>query len=101
MHYNRKQRRSLARGMGLLNRSSNSVWRERVRRSIQAGIQIDQQFKNQVESRLRNAATEKEAAMIKADPDAAGRIAKNRKIAEEREIDLEVRRNRQHSFSII
>jgi hypothetical protein len=100
MHYNRKQRRSLARSMGLLNVSSNEVWRERVRRSIQAGQQIDQQFKNQVESRLRNIAAEREAAMIKSDPDAEQRIANNRRIAAAREEDLYVRRNRQYSNHI-
>lgn len=69
MHYSRKERRELAKKMGLLGKTSNKKWIERVRRGINAGNQIHAQFVNDVENRLIKERSEKEASNYKSDSD--------------------------------
>jgi len=53
-NYNRKERRKLARMLGLRgNKESYKVWFERTFRSIQAGNQISQQVQSQNENETR------------------------------------------------
>lgn len=60
--YNRRERRRLAKAIGLVNKNESERTRsERVFRSIQAGFQIQQQFQSIVENDQREALTEKYA----------------------------------------
>jgi hypothetical protein len=66
MHYNRKERKNLAKQLGLKNKNESDKQRqERVSRSIIAGDQIHQQFLMQVENDLRNQRVEEDAKILK------------------------------------
>lgn len=102
MYYNRKQRRELAKSMGLLGKKETpQQWHDRVSRSIEAGRQIHQQFMNEVETRLRNAAADREAKILNSLTEKWGEekakeiVASNRAIAEAREEKLRKRRIKQ------
>lgn len=65
MHYNRRQRRQLAKDLGLLGKQeSHQQWLERTRRSREAGEQIHMQFLAENEARLREAAAEREGRQL-------------------------------------
>lgn len=99
--YTRRQRRALAKSVGLFGETSVAKWHERVARSQDAGKQIDQQFKNQVETNLRNAAAERdartasnlEASLGKEEADHI--MANNARLKSERDAKLQARRERQ------
>lgn len=102
MHYNRRQRRELAKQMGLIGKNeSPTAWASRVGRSIEAGKQIDRQFKNNNETDMRNAEADAEAATLstlieKVGDDRANEImTNNRKLAEDRATELTERRAKQ------
>lgn len=64
-HYTRAQRRELAKALNMVPKNeSPQQWRERIRRSQEAGRQIDRQFKNNCETNVRNAAAEAEARQL-------------------------------------
>lgn len=70
MHYNRKERRRLAKQLGLLKKSES--WqekRERIARSIEAGKQIHQQFLMETENSIRNQMAEREARAMQREAD--------------------------------
>lgn len=101
-HYSRKQRRDLARMMGLLSSKDRySVWLDRVRRSIGAGKQIDAEFKMGIENSIRTQLTAVEAKALKNLTDSVGEdrakeiIANNHKIQKDREDRLRARKSRQ------
>lgn len=66
MHYNRRERRRLAKQLGILKPQSESQAQatERRKRSREAGDQIHRQFLAENEVRLREAAAEREANML-------------------------------------
>ena len=100
-HYNRRQRRELARSMGMLKNESHEAWQERVRRSQEAGRQIDRQFKNNSETNVRNAQADADAQRLKDLIESVGEekakemMANNRKVSEAREAKLAARYARQ------
>jgi hypothetical protein len=101
-HYNRAQRRELAKGMGMIPESETpEQWKERIKRSQEAGRQIDRQFKNNSETNRRNAAADTEARVLnslieKYGEESANEImTNNRKVAEERAAKMAKRRAKQ------
>lgn len=91
MHYGRKERRALARSLGMIGQTeSPTQWRARIRRSQEAGRQIHRQFVNNCESNLRNAAADTEARILASYTASHGEeraneiVTNNRKIAESR-----------------
>ncbi len=100
--YSRRERRDLARRLGLSGNSNNfAKWRENVERSIKAGKQIDQQFKNYVENNLRNKRALKEEIIIKGLTESVGEerakaiVANNLSLQIAREEKIAARRKRQ------
>lgn len=87
--YNRRQRRSLAKSVGFLNESSNEKWLERVQRSNEAGRQIDQQYKNQVETDIRNAAAERDARTLDNLTQSVGQEEAERIMANNKRLELD------------
>lgn len=107
-HFSRRERREFARMFAFQEDREEGAtmldaWRARVRRSIEAGKQINRQYKNQVETDLRNAAVDKEAAVLESltnsvGEEAAKRIVEgNRKNREARATRLAERRRKQAS----
>ena len=101
MHYSRKERRALAKSLGLIGQNETTEqWRERIRRSQEAGRQIDRQFQNNNESNMRNAAAEAETRQLESwtakfgEEQAKLMIASNRKVAEECATKLAARLNK-------
>jgi hypothetical protein len=100
MHYNRKERKNLAKQLGLAKDETSAQREERVSRSIMAGRQISQQFQMQVENAIRNQMTEKEAQMLKSLTETHGEaeaeriIANNRMVEEKRQAKLLKKKNR-------
>ena len=101
-HYTRGQRRELAKAMGMIPKSETpQQWNDRIRRSQEAGRQIDRQFKNNCETNLRNAAAEAEARQLNSLTEKFGEekakeiMAHNRKVADDRAKKLEARRIKQ------
>lgn len=91
MHYNRKERRSLARKFGLKSSDESTKQRaERLERSMAAGNQIQQQFQMQVENSIRNQQVEKDAQVLKSlteshgAEEAARIMANNKKVEDAR-----------------
>ena len=61
-HYSRKQRKELAKMLGLINANETPLQRaERLKRSAEAGKQIHTQFVMNTENSIRNQMTEIEA----------------------------------------
>lgn len=92
MHYSRKERRALARSLGMIGQNETTEqWRERIRRSQEAGRQIDRQFKNNNESNMRNAAADAETKQLESLTNEFGEeqaneiMANNRKIRESKQ----------------
>lgn len=101
-HYNRSQRRELGKAMGMLGKNETpKQWRQRIRRSQEAGRQIDRQFKNNNETNLRNAAAEDEAAQLSSFTEKFGKeraeeiMANNREVIKDRKEKLAKRRAKQ------
>ena len=90
MHYNRKERKNLAKQFGLKPKNETEKQRsERVERSMIAGNQINQQFLMQTENDVRNQLAEKEAKALKSlteshGADTAARILANNKMLEDK-----------------
>lgn len=87
MHYNRKERKKLAKQFGLTKNETTAQKRERVSRSIVAGKQIHQQFLMQTENSIRNQMVEKEAACIRSLTETVGAEAAERMIANNKEVE--------------
>ena len=91
-HYNRKERRRLAKKLGLINKNETREERNtRISRSIEAGKQIHQQFLMQNENNLRNQEVEREAEYFKklverVGADEAEKILANNRKAEEKKL---------------
>lgn len=65
-HYNRRERRNLAKALGLRTKNESTKQRQdRISRSIIAGNQISQQFQAMVENEQRQALTDKYAQATK------------------------------------
>lgn len=100
MHYNRRQRREIAKSIGLGKNESKEAREERIVRAIEAGRQIDRQFKNQVETNLRYQAAEKDAEILESLTEKYGKekankiMTDNAKITAAREENLARRREK-------
>ena len=101
-HYNRKERKNLAKKLGLTNNNESREQRqERVSRSITAGNQIHQQFLMQTENNVRNQEAEKEAQVLKSLTEAFGpekaaiMVENNKKLEDKRREKLFRKKNRQ------
>jgi len=97
-HYNRKERKNLAKRLGLKNNNETTSQRqERIERSRIAGNQIHQQFLMQVENDQRNQLVEKEAQVLKSLTESVGAeeaariIASNKAAEEKRRLKLQKR----------
>jgi hypothetical protein len=90
MHYNRKERKKLAKQFGLKTKNETQKQKqERVARSMIAGNQIHQQFLMQTENDVRNQLAEKEAQSLKSlteslGAETAARIVANNKMLEDK-----------------
>jgi hypothetical protein len=99
-HYSRKNRRALAKALGLTT-NSTSNWKQKFVRSIEAGKSIDQQYKNDVETKNRNAKAEKEAVAIKSLAEKLGEeqalaiVTRNMELLNERDEKLAKRNAKQ------
>lgn len=99
MHYNRKERKRLAKQFGLTKNETPEQKRERVSRSIVAGKQIHQQFLMETENSIRNQLAEKEAQVLKSmiesfgEEKAKAMFAAN-KLAEEKRREKQNKKNR-------
>jgi len=101
-HYNRKERKKLAKKLGLVNKNETFQERnDRVFRSIEAGKQLQQQFLMQTENNLRNQEVEREALYLRrliervGEEEAEKIMANNRKAEEKRQEKLFKKKNRQ------
>lgn len=89
-HYNRKERKNLAKKLGLVKSDETSKQRQdRIERSKIAGNQIHQQFLMQVENDQRNQLVEKDAQVLMSLTESLGaeeaaRIMANNKAVEEK-----------------
>lgn len=100
-HYNRRERRNLAKKLGLQTKNETTAQRaDRIERSRIAGEQIQQQFQMQVENNLRNQQVEKDAQVLKnltesvGAEEAARIMANNKKAIEKRQEKLQRKKNR-------
>lgn len=90
MHYNRKERKNLARQFGLKPKNETAEQRaSRVERSAIAGNQIHQQFLMETENSIRNQMAEKDAAVLKSMTESLGaegaaRVMANNKMLEDK-----------------
>ncbi len=90
MHYSRKERRNLAKQLGLSKKNeTRSETNDRIFRSSQAGIQINQQFQMQTENEIRNKLSEKEVSVFNSlinsvGENEANRILENNRMIEEK-----------------
>lgn len=99
MNYSRRERRELAKRLGLTNPNESLAKRnERVTRSIEAGKQIHQQFQMQVANSLRNQASEIEAKALASLTESHGEaeavriLANNRAVEQKRKEKLAKKR---------
>jgi hypothetical protein len=102
MHYNRKERKNLAKQLGLKTANETREQRsERTSRAREAGNQIHQQFLMQNENTLRNQQVEKDAEVLRSltekhgAEEAARILANNKKIEEKRREKLLKKKNQQ------
>lgn len=102
MHYNRKERKNLAKQLGLKPNDESAKQRaERTTRSREAGNQIHQQFLMQTENNIRNQQVEKDAQVLKSltekygAEEAARIMANNKAIEDKRREKLLKKKNRQ------
>lgn len=102
MNYSRRERRELAKKLGLTDPNETLGKRnERVTRSIEAGKQIHQQFQMQVENGLRNQASEREAEALASltashgEEEANRILANNRAVIQKRKEKLAKKRTQQ------
>ena len=102
MHYNRKERKKLAKQFGLKSNNETAEQRqERVHRSMIAGNQIHQQFLMQTENNIRNQEAEKEAKVLQSLIEAFGpeiaaeMVENNKKLEDKRKEKLFRKKNRQ------
>ena len=100
MHYNRKERKNLARQFGLKPKNETAEQRaSRIERSRIAGDQIHQQFLMQTENSIRNQQSEKEAQVLKSLTEAFGaeeaakRVANNKALEDKRREKLFNKKN--------
>lgn len=102
MHYNRKERKNLAKQLGLKNNNETIKQREdRIERSRIAGEQIHQQFQMQVQNDIRNQRAEKDAEVLKSLAEKHGQaeaeriLANNKMLEDKRREKLLKKKNRQ------
>ena len=102
MHYNRKERKTLAKQLGLKPKNETAQQRaERTARSREAGNQIQQQFLMQTENNIRNQQVEKDAEVLRSmtekygAEEAARIMANNKAIENKRREKLLKKKNQQ------
>ncbi len=89
-HYNRKERKNLAKQLGLKKKNESFKERqERISRANEAGKQIHQQFLMQTENNIRNQQVERDAKALRSLAETVGeteaeRILAGNKMAEEK-----------------
>ena len=100
MHYNRKERKNLARQFGLKPKNETAEQRRaRVERSAIAGKQIHQQFLMATENSIRNQMAEKDAQVLKSLTESLGaeeaekRVANNKALEDKRREKLFNKKN--------
>lgn len=108
MHYSRKQRKALAKQLGLTNSNESKKERqERVTRSIEAGRQIHAQFAMQVENDVRSQLSEIESKKYKSVTESHGEEAakrmqeNNARVEQERKDKQRAKKERRESAGSI